>query len=96
MPKFTLDLSPAAVVRLQHVVNGYNLNNGTAITLTEWMHLHLKEVATQEEMAGAVDALRKQAEANATAALNDALTAERKRLLASLDAVDDRAAGEVV
>ncbi len=84
MPKFTLDLTAAAVTRLNAIVGAYNANNGTALTVPEWLLLHIKEVAVGEQLAAAVDGLRRQAEANANAALEDAVKAERDRLIAGV------------
>ncbi len=86
MPTFTIDLSAAAVTRLQAIVAAYNANNGLALTVAQWLLLHIKEVAIGQELGDSVDALRKQVEANANAALNAAVTAERDRLIASLGA----------
>ncbi len=80
MPKFTIDLTPAAVTRLQAIVERHNANTGAALTVADWLLLHIKELAIQAELAGRADTLRRQAED----AANAALLAERDRLIASL------------
>ena len=80
MPRFELELSEAAVTGLQRVVARYNADNGAALTVADWIHLHLKEVSVQDELLRAADDLRRQAEETAAAALR----AERTRLLESV------------
>ncbi len=77
MPKFTLDLTQAAVDGLQTVVQRYNADNGTAVTVQEWLLLHLKELAIQDRLLEAARTLRDQADKDADAAFR----AERQRLL---------------
>lgn len=80
MPKFTLDLSPAATAGLQAVVLRYNADNGTALTVSDWLHLHVKELAIQDDLLAAAKSLREQADKSAA----DAFAAERQRLLDSV------------
>jgi hypothetical protein len=80
MPKFTLDLSEAALAGLQGVVARYNADNGTGLTVLDWLHLHVRELAIQDDLLAAAKTLREQAEASADAAFK----AERQRLLASV------------
>jgi hypothetical protein len=80
MPRFEVDLSDAALDGLQRVVARYNADNGTALTVADWIHLHLKEVSVQDDLLRAADDLRRQAEETAAAALR----AERQRLLDSV------------
>ncbi len=84
MPKFTIDLTPGTLARLQAIVTQHNANQGTTLTVADWLLLHVKELAIGQELATAVDTLRKQAEDNANATLAAAVTAERDRLIASL------------
>ena len=81
MPRFTIDLSDAAVARLQAVVSRYNQDQGTALTVQQWFVLHLKEVAIAPDLAVAAEQLQRQAEADAQTVLDAALRAERDRLL---------------
>ena len=80
MPKFTLDISDAAVDGLQAVVARYNADNGTAITVLDWLHLHAREIAVQDQLLTAAQSLREQADKDADAAFK----AERQRLLDSV------------
>ncbi len=84
MPKFTIDLTPAAVTRLQALVAAYNGDNGAALTVADWIVLHLKELAVAQDLAVTGDTLRVQIEKQAQADLQAAVTAERDRLIASL------------
>ncbi len=77
MPHFTLNISDPALAGLQAVVQRYNADNGTAVTVQEWLLLHLKELAIQDDLLSAARTLREQAEADADAAFR----AERQRLL---------------
>jgi len=80
MPKFTLDISDAAVDGLQAVVARYNADNGTALTVLDWLHLHAREIAVQDQLLTAAQSLREQADKDADAAFK----AERQRLLDSV------------
>ncbi len=80
MPKFTLDLSPTAVAGLQLLAGRYNADNGTTLSVTDWLHLHVKELAIQDDLVAAAKSLREQADRDADAAFN----AERQRLLNSV------------
>lgn len=80
MPRFTLDISDAALLRLQKIVDAYNANNGTALTVLEWLKLHVRELAVQDDLMAAADTFRRQAEQSAA----DALVAERERLLSGV------------
>ena len=84
MPRFTIDLTAAAVQRLQALVTAHNQNTGQALTVQDWLTLLVKERAIADELAATADQLRRQAEADATAALEAAVKAERDRLLATL------------
>ena len=80
MPRFTLDISDAALAGLQALVARYNADNGTALTVQDWLLLHLKELAIQDRLLDAARALREQADNDADAAFK----AERQRLLDSV------------
>ncbi len=84
MPQFTLTLSDAALAKLKLLVDRYNQDQGATLSVQQWLALHLKEVAIAAELTAAVDALRRQAETDATAAFEAAANAERDRLLATL------------
>ena len=59
MPKFTIDLSQKAVdkLQLQHVDRS-NGANGTALTLKDWIVLHLNELAITADLPAAIDHVR--------------------------------------
>lgn len=80
MPRFTVDLTDAAVAALQTVVTAYNENNGAALTVQQWILLHLREIAIQDQLVAAATSLKQQAEADA----NAAFAAERQRLIESV------------
>lgn len=80
MPKFTIDLTAAAVTRVQALVARYNENAGAALTVAEWLLLHIKELAIQDELNARATVLQRQAQDDA----NAALLAEQTRLIASL------------
>jgi len=84
MPKFTIDLTDKALAGLQAEVNRYNGNAGTALTVQQWIVLHLQEIAIAPELTAAIGQLRQQQEADANAALEAAVKAARDHLLASL------------
>ncbi len=84
MPNFTITVSDAALAKLKVLVDSYNQNQGTALTVQEWLLLHLKEVLISQELGAAVDVFRKKAETDANEALSVALQAERQRLIDAL------------
>ncbi|MDP2674626.1 MAG: hypothetical protein Q8Q00_06945 [Dehalococcoidia bacterium] len=87
MPKFTIDLTDKTLAGLQAEVNRYNGNAGAALTVAEWIDLHLQEIAVSPDLAAAIEQLRKQQETDANAALEAAVKAARDELLASLAVV---------
>ncbi len=80
MPKFTIDLTDGAVSRLQTLVARYNGDNGTDLTLTQWVVLHLREIAIGRELAAAAQDLEAQAQRDHEAAI----LAAKNRLLEAL------------
>jgi hypothetical protein len=86
MPKFTIDITDAALIKLQLVVARYNQNNGTTLTVEQFIHRNLMELAVQDELAAAVDALQREAQANAAAALQAAVAAARDELITAASA----------
>ena len=84
MPTFTITLSAAAVTRLQALTDTHNKNQGTALTVADWIALLVKERAIGDELSATADQLRRQAETDATASFEAAVKAERDRLLATL------------
>lgn len=82
MPTITLDLSPAALARLEVVVADYNAANGQALTVDRFLDIHVRELATHRELAAKIEQLKKQADDDLAAAVE----AERQRLLATVAA----------
>lgn len=80
MPTFTLTISDPALAGLQAVVSRYNADNGTALSVQDWLLLHVKELAIQDQLLEAARTFQQQAEQSAA----DALRAERQRLLDSV------------
>lgn len=80
MPTFTLTISDPALEGLQTVVARYNGDNGTTLSVQDWLLLHVKEIAIQDDLLAAAQTFRTQAEQSAA----DALRAERERLLDSV------------
>lgn len=84
MPKFTTALSQATVTNLNKIVARTNENAGTALTLQQWITLHLQELAISDDLTAAITALQHQQQADAQTALDTAITAARDELLAGL------------
>lgn len=80
MAKFTIEVADEAVQRLQEVVQRYNSDNGVALTVAQWLMLHVRELAIQDELMQNIEAIRKRKEGEAHAAA----LAERERLLATV------------
>ena len=77
---FTVLLSQAAVDRLTLLKTAYNAEAGTALTLTDWITLHLRELAINAEWSASVQALQRQLELDVQAAVRG----ERTRLLGTV------------
>jgi hypothetical protein len=77
MPNLTIVISNEAANRLNLRVAEYNLANGTSINLTQWIALHLRELAMERDLLRAADDLRAQAERDVA----ERIIAERERLL---------------
>ena len=77
MPDLTVIISQEAANRLNLRVAEYNVANGTTINLTQWVALHLRELAMERDLLRAAENLRAQAERDVAAAI----VAERDRLL---------------
>jgi hypothetical protein len=80
MPTIETELTDAAFAGLQRLVTRYNADNGTSLAVDEWVHLHLRELAVQDEIVRAAEDLQKQAQDTAAAAIR----AERQRLIDSV------------
>jgi ribosomal protein L21 len=84
MPKHTINLSAKTEVGLQIVVSEHNVQQGTTLTLDQWLLLHLQEVAVARQLQATVTALIEQHQRDAQAALEATIKSARDELLASL------------
>ncbi len=88
MPDFTITLTTKAVQRLQAAVQRYNDNQGTKLTLKDFLLLHLRELAIANELAQASQTLAEEAKRGADealhASLQAAINAKRDQLLQEL------------
>lgn len=84
MPDFTITLTQKAVDKLQQQVQRTNENQGTSLTLKQWMTLHLRELAITDELNAAVTGLRDEQQRDAQTALEAAIRTARDQLLANL------------
>ena len=82
----TADLPDTIVPRLQRLTDRTNDTQKTALTVLDWLALHLKELAVADDLTAAVAALQQQQEADAQAALDAGVKAARDQLLATLEA----------
>jgi hypothetical protein len=76
MPTYTIDVAEHLQPGLAELVARYNANNGTSLTVLEWLELHVAELAIADRLAAEMSALQAQAERDfqaATAALKDRL-----------------------
>lgn len=77
---FPILLSQLAVDRLTVLKNSYNAETGQALTLTEWVTFHLREMAIQAEWSASVQTLQAQLQANTNAMVRS----EHDRLVATV------------
>ena len=85
MPKFTITISQKAVDKLQPHVQRSNETNGTSLTLLQWLHLHLQELAIGDDFQVAIQALVQQQKLDAENTLQAAVRTTRDEMLTSLD-----------
>ena len=81
MPRFTIDLSQKAVDKLQLQVQRTNDAGGTALTLKDWIVLHMKEIAIADDLPAAIEQLHRESQDTLTAASR----AKRDQLLQELE-----------
>ena len=84
MPRITIDLTDKAVAGLQGECDRTNAQQGTKLTVDEWIAVHLQEVAVAQQLAATISALTEQHRRDAQAALTAAIKATRDELVASL------------
>jgi hypothetical protein len=69
MATFTIELPDRLLPGLQAVVARHNADNGTALTVADWLNRHAAEVAAQDELLAEQQKLTKQAQEDLEAAL---------------------------
>jgi len=84
MPNFTISVTNTQLAKLQAVVATHNANTGQTITVKQWLHLHLQELAIADDLNAAMRSLQEQQEKDAQTALNTAINTARDELLAAL------------
>ncbi len=77
MPTLTIDLSDAAIQRLDAYRVEHNAATGEALTLRQWLIHHLREVAISRELGTKATDLQRQAGVD----VETAVEAERQRLM---------------
>lgn len=77
MPQFNITLSQRFVDQLILIVQNHNDQNGTTLTVLQWVTLHMKEVAISAQFAQRVQEIDERAKSDAVASIQ----AERSRLL---------------
>jgi hypothetical protein len=73
-------LTKGCTDRLAVLKDAYNAENGALLDLTQWITLHLRELAISREWSDSVQAIQRQQQADAQSAIRD----ERTRLLAAV------------
>ena len=74
----TITLTDAMQSRMARVVGQHNAAHSTELTVTDWLNLHIRELAISQDLAAEHKAIKEQAEADVT----DAMIAVKQRLLA--------------
>jgi len=84
MPIYSITLRNAAVAKRQALVDRLNTQQGTSLTVKQWILQTLKDAAIQEDLMAAIPALMEQANEDEQVALRQAIEAERQNLLSQL------------
>lgn len=80
MATFTIEVADGALPALQALAARYNGDNGSALTLEEFLALHVAEMSIQDEFVARVEALQRRTQEE----LQAAVLAERDRLIAQV------------
>ncbi len=78
MPKYTQNVPARLVPGLRRIVGAYNAENGAELTVSEFLQLHVLELAVQQELVAEQQRLTEQAQRDllaGVAALRDRLIA---------------------
>jgi len=78
MPQFTIAIAEHLIPGLQTVVERYNKDTGSDLSVTAWITLHVQELAVAEQLVAEQTRLQQQSQTDLVAAL----TAVRDRLIA--------------
>ncbi len=81
MAEHMIDLNDAMQARMARVVGQHNAAHGTELTVTDWLNLHIRELAIAQDLSAEHETLTRQAEDDMTAAM----IAVKQRLLAEDD-----------
>ncbi len=84
MAKYTQNVPARLVPGLRRIVGQYNADNGSELTVVEWLQLHVLEIAVQDELAAEHKRLTEQAGRDVSAAV----VALRDRLVANDEATE--------
>jgi hypothetical protein len=60
MPDITITLGNPASVKLVALVQRHNQQHGTTFTPSEWLHLHVRELLIQEDLAAEMGVIERQ------------------------------------
>ena len=74
----TITLNDAMQARMARVVGQHNAAHATELTVTQWLNLHVNELAIAQDLAAEHETLKRQAEDDMAAAM----IAVKQRLLA--------------
>lgn len=81
---FTWTLSDNMETRLQRLVDRTNKTEVPPLTLEDWLALHIREMAVQEDLSAAIPGIQADHQAAAEAALAEAIAARRLELMDGL------------
>jgi hypothetical protein len=80
MPEFTITISSALLAKLQALAATYNSNNGTNLTVKQWLKVELIRSATQEDLSKYIQRRQEEIQAAGNQALTAEIEAEQLRL----------------
>jgi len=84
MPKIEIVLPQKAVGQLQDVVDDFNAQTGQALTLEEWVALHLKETAIGKQLGAEAQTIKGDVDAE----VHRRIAVRRRELLKALGEAD--------
>jgi hypothetical protein len=84
MPKLQIELSRAALDRLQLLADDFNAQTGQALSLEQWLVLHLSEMAIGKQLAAEMETIKRDVDTE----VNRRIAARRRELLDALGQAD--------